>query len=425
MSLRAENTSRLKKTNEKTLWLLFFIWPVWSFLLAIKNFHVKRYRKFILLFGVLYGFTFIPIPDSDGYRYAQRFEEIGAYPLDQLIYELAHIYEAGALQPDVYIHALLFFTSKFSDNARFFHMVTALIYFLVFIKLLSSVFDLAQGARGKYYLWFFLGCVFVLNFSIGVNGVRYPLGFMVFALGAFQLIVTRKTQYLGIAFLSPFIHFMFVYPVIFLLIFHWFPFSKNQTFLLVFLLLAFFAGTFFHTIIQNNIGFFGDALEDRFMGFTHEAWIDQREEHVRRWHWYVELRLYATYFFSMVAVFFVWLRQTRFRSDGISKNLLAFTVFMIIASVISGGMIDAASNRYAALAVFFSMAFLYYLSSLNPKSLLLKTISRIYIPIFILHALVIFRADFFTVSPWLIFGNPVLMWLFESTVSIQELILGS
>jgi hypothetical protein len=55
---------------------------------------------------------------------------------------------------------------------------------------------------------------------------------------------------------------------------------------------------------------------------------------------------------------------------------------------------------------------------------MLKTLSRLYIPIFIIHVLVVFRADLYTVSPWLIFGNPVLMWLLETTGSIQELILG-
>jgi hypothetical protein len=58
---------------------------------------------------------------------------------------------------------------------------------------------------------------------------------------------------------------MFIYPVIFLLIFQWVPFSRNQTFLLVFLLLSLLAGTFFHTFIQSNIGFLGESYESRLL----------------------------------------------------------------------------------------------------------------------------------------------------------------
>jgi hypothetical protein len=423
MSLTASKINRSIKTYENTLWVLFFVWPVASLFFAIKNFHIKPYRKFIVLFGVLYGLTFLPIPFSDGSRYAQRFEETNNYSWSEYVYDITHIYTGGG-NPDVYAHTLFFVTSKFSKNARFFHMVTALIYFLVFIKLLASIYDLVRGAWGKYYLWFFLGCVFVLNLSIGINGVRYPLAFMVFALGAFKLIVTGEKKYLVIALLSPFIHFMFVYPVVFLLLFHWVPFSRNQTFLLVFLLLSLLAGTFFHTFIQNNIGFLGESYESRFADYTNEAWIEGREEHVTGWNWYVIFRHYGNHYFSLIAIFLVWFRQKKLQSDIISKKLFVFAVFMIIASFISGGMVDSISNRFNALAIIFSFIFLFYISSLNPESLMLKTLSRLYIPIFIIHVLVVFRADLYTVSPWLIFGNPVLMWLLETTGSIQELILG-
>lgn len=424
MSLTANKTNRSIKTHKYTLWVLFVVWPVVPFFFAIKNFHIKPYRKFIVLFGVLYGLTFIPIPGSDGSRYAYRFEEKGNYSWSEYIHDITHIYDAGATQPDVYAHTLFFVTSKFSDNARFFFMVAALIFFLVFIKLLESIYDLVQGAWGKYYLWFFLGCVFVLNLSIGMSGVRYPLAFMVFALGAFKLIVTGKQYYLVISMLSPFIHFMFIFPVIFLLIFQWVPFSRNHTFLLVFLLLSLLAGTFFHTFIQSNIGFLGESYESRLADYTNEDWIERREARITTYHWYVVVRLYGTHYFSLIAVFLAWFGQKKLHSDVLSKKLFVFAVFMIIASFISGGIVDTLSNRYNQLVHLFSFIFLFYISSLNPKSLLLKTLSRFYIPVFIIHVLVLFRADLYTVSPWLIFGNPVIMWFMETTVSIQELILG-
>lgn len=424
MSLSANKSTKLIKKFEYTLWALFAIWPLMSFFLAIRNFHIKRYRKFIILFGVLYGLTFIPIPESDGSRYAQRFEETGIYTLDQYIDDIMHIYDRGAVQPDVYAHTLFFILSKISENAQFFHMITALVYFFVFIMLLASIYDLSQGVWGKYYLWFFLGCVFVLSLSIGINGVRYPLAFMVFTLGVFKLIVTRKRFYLLIALMSPLIHYMFIFPVVFLLIFHFVPLSRNQLFLVIFLAISLLAGAIFHNFIQSNIGFLGGSYESRLADYTNERYIENREQLVVQMNWYVILRFYASHYFPLMAILIVWLMQKKLQFNDISKNLLAFAILMIIVSFITGGMVDAVSNRFTSLSNIFSFIFLFYISLLNKESIMLKNISRIYIPIFVLHILIMFRVDLYTVNPWLIFGNPIVMWFQETTVSIQELIFG-
>jgi hypothetical protein len=110
--------------------------------------------------------------------------------------------------------------------------------------------------------------------------------------------------------------------------------------------------------------------------------------------------------------------------NDISKKLFVFAVFMIIASFISGGMVDMLSNRYNATRPSFFIDFSLLYKFIKSQILTIKNPQQVYIPIFIIHVLVTFRADLYTVSPWLIFGNPVIMWFLETTVSIQELILG-
>ena len=41
-------------------------------------------------------------------------------------------------------------------------------------------------------------CVFIFNFSAGINGVRFPMAFMIFCYGAFNLITTNKTKQIPI-----------------------------------------------------------------------------------------------------------------------------------------------------------------------------------------------------------------------------------
>jgi hypothetical protein len=62
----------LAENNKFWLWIIFMVYPFGAFIYAIKNFGVKRYHIFILLFFMFYGFTFLPMPHSDGYRYKEK-----------------------------------------------------------------------------------------------------------------------------------------------------------------------------------------------------------------------------------------------------------------------------------------------------------------------------------------------------------------
>lgn len=412
------------RKNIALTWIIFFVLPLFAFLISLRNYKCREYRIFILLFGVLYGFTFIPIVPSDGSKYAKKFEEIERYDWNEYVYDVTHILKAGAENPDLYGYTIFFITSKFSKDAKFFFMVAGLVYFLVFLRLISSIYDLTEGIKGKYYFWFFLGCVFIVNFSLGMNGIRFPLAFMVFSYGALKLVITNEIKYLGIALLSPFIHFMFVFPALFLMLYRFVPFSRNHAFLLIFLFLAMFFGRIFHSYIFNNASIFGDPFEARLEGYTSDAWIEARENHVTEWNWYVRFRLYSSYYFSVLALIIAWIWKRKFCQNDISERLFVLALLMTIVSFITGSLVDALSNRFTSLAELFTLILLFYLAYINKHSALLKILSWIYIPVFIIKALVIFRADLYTVSPYLIFGNPILMLLYESSVSLQELILG-
>lgn len=424
MKLKVSNSTRIDEDSGKKLWFYFLIWPFLTFFYAVKNFSTKKYRKFILLFGVLYGLSFIPIPESDATRYAERFEAMEEYTIGSYWYDITHIFEIESTYPDVYAYTLFFLTSKVTNNVQVFYMVSAFIYFFVFLKLIYSLYDLFPSMRRHYFIWFFLGCVFIYNFSAGINGLRFPLAFMVFSYGALNLIIKNKKKYLFVALLSPLIHFALLYACVFLLLFTFIPIVKKDVFLLTLLVLAVGANTFFGDFIQSNIGMLGENYEDYLVGYTGEGYIEKRSEHVTQWNWYVQLRAFGTYYFSMVVLIIVWISKRRLRFNQVASNLFAFAVLMVVASLITGGMLDPISNRYANLVALFTLSFLLYLSILNRRSGMLKTISKVYIPIFIFTALVILRGDLYTVSPFMLVGNPILSLLFESPFSIQELFLG-
>lgn len=410
------------KTNVAALWLLSIVYPLLTFISSIRHFGNKKYRVFIIVFGALYGLTFIPLKQSDGADYANTYINMKEYSFDKYINDITGIYSDETDFPDVYAFTLFFISKKISDEPKVFFLLTAMLYFWVFVALMGTIWTMAPSGMGKFYLWFFLGCVFVLNFSIGVNGVRFGMAFMVFGYGALNLLLKNKIKFLFIAMLSLLIHFSLIYLSLFLLAFYLAGYPSRKTFLYTFLVLA-LVSSIFSSFIIENVGLFGTTIENKFNEYTNVEFMEKRELHTLAWRWYVNFDKYSTFYVVNIALLLIRFFAKNIRNTKISNRLFSFAIIIFGASIISGGLVDSISNRYILVSNLFALIYLLYISYLNPGSLFLRRISRIYRPIFILHALVVLRADLYTISPWLIFGNPIVMLVMKSDVSIQDFII--
>ncbi|MFH1119637.1 MAG: EpsG family protein [Bacteroidota bacterium] len=410
------------KSNVAALWLLSIVYPLLTFITALKNFSNKKYRVFIILFGALYGFTFIPISKSDGQAYKDTFLGMKDYTFTKYINDISSIADDDSDFPDIYAFTLFFIAKKISDDPRVFFLITGIFYFWMLIALMSSIWSMAPSGWGQFYFWFFLGCIFVLNFSAGINGVRFGMAYMVFGYGALNLILKKKIKFLLIASLSILIHFSLLYMVLFLVAFYLAGYPRQKNFLYVFLAIA-LVSSIFSTFIAENVGLFGTTIENKFNEYTDAGFMEKREEHTEVWRWYVNFDKYSTFYFVNIAMLLIRFFASKIRHDDTANRLFSFALIIFGASIISGGLVDSISNRYILISNLFALVYLLYISYLNPGNLYLSRISRIYRPIFILHALVVLRADLYTVSPWLLFGNPIVMVVMESDMSIQDIIM--
>ena len=413
-----------EKNNRFLLWILFIIYPLASFIVAIKNYSIKKYRIFIWLFFVFYGFTFLPMPHSDGYRYKENFENSGDYNFQLYKQDIEDIFTGEANNPDFYATTLKFVAKAISDDSRIYFMFAAMVYFFVFLKLIESIWNLVINIKVKYFISFFIGCIFIYNLSAGVNGIRFPLAFMVFSYAALQLIVTRKLNYLFVALVSVFIHFAFIYSIAFLVIAYLLKFSVKTWMLYSLLLLAVTFSSLFPTFIANNLQFFGTVAESKFTGYTGEGFQEKRASNLERWNWYVYLNLYSVYFFGVVSLFMTRLKKFNIKFDFTSNRLFVFAFLMLIHALISGSIVDVVSNRYNLIFILFELIYLFYISGLNPSNRFLKFLRYVYIPILIVNILVKLRGDLYTVNTIVVFGNWIFATFIEVTVSIQDFILG-
>lgn len=410
-----------KKQNIGFAWVLFFVFPLLSFIFAVKNYPVKKYRIFIYGFFLFYGFTFLPIPNSDGSRYKEFFEK--TYTFNNYSNDVEDVIKGDSINKDFYHLTIQYVARQISDDSRYYFLIAAIIYFFIFLKLIETIWTFVSKDNAKYLISFFIGCCFIYNLSAGINAIRFPLAFMVFSLGALKLILTSKRKYLFLALLSILIHFAFVYSCFFLVIAYLLRFSIKSWILYVALALVLSLSFVFFSLIQSNLGSLGSTAESKFTGYTGEGYLERRGAAAESWNWYIGFNLFSNYFFSVFSLLLTRLNYFKIKSNLISNRLYVFSFLLFIHAILSGSVVDTVTNRYNILFIFFELIYLYHLSSINSKNKLLIFLNYVYIPILIINVLIKLRGDLYTANVIIFFGNFILSFFINESISIQDYLL--
>jgi hypothetical protein len=417
------DTTNYVKSNIKMMWVLFVIYPLGALIIAAKNFKNKEFRIFILAFFVLFGYSFVIVDESDGSRYRDDFVVANEYTFNQYSDDIQQVFVGKAINPDFYSLTLKYVAKFFSNNYHFYFALAAFIYFFVYLKFLGEIWDKIYEISAKFYLNFFIGIVFLFTISAGINGIRFPLALWVFSYGAWNLILKDQFKYLIIASLSILIHFSLNFSFIFLIIFYASRYNSNRNLLLTLLALVFVSISAFPGIFEALMNFLGGSMGDKMAGYSDDDYIDSRKDIVVQWNWYVAFNLFGSYYFSIIAVLLSKFKTFKLKFDTTSNRLFGFVIIMLIHSLFSAAVVDPISNRYAILVNLFSLIYLMYLSANNSESKLLKVMNYIYLPILVISVLVKLRVDLDTFNSVLFFGNAIMVFIIDSSISIQELLI--
>jgi hypothetical protein len=245
---------------------------------------------------------------------------------------------------------------------------------------------------------------------------------MVFAYGALNLLIKRERKYLIIAFLSILIHFSFLFSSVILLLGYLFRFKVNGRLLYFLLLMVFVFSSLLPSFIADNISVLGKVSEVKFEAYTQEGFQETRTNHLQVWNWYVYFNFYATYIFTVVALLVTRFKLYGVKFDAIAEKLFVFSMIMLMHAMLSGSVVDVISNRFNLLFSFFTLIYLLYLSSINYGNKLLAILHYIYIPILIINLLVKFRGDMSTINAVAVFGNFIVAFFADISVSITDLL---
>lgn len=384
---------------------VFLVFPILAFLTSVRKIHIKEHFWITLLFTVYFSYTYIPIPQSDATRYEQRFGLLNDYDWRHYLDDIQGMYDGRGMYQDAYIYTIQLFISPFTNNILVYRAVFGFIYFYIYLSIFRIMLSNKDQKKSQFNL-FLLGLAFLISFTSGINGIRWPLALMVFILGSYQYIVTSRIKYILFASASILIHFISFYLVLFLFIYIVLKKLFKPKIFASLLLISFIYGSFFTNAILSNTNNLGDGLAEKTSSYVeNEDYKKERFNHLDSLNWYIQFDRFSTYYFIFGAVILSTYFNLGLVKSSLIYNLQFFAILMFLASFISSQLVDVLSNRFYLSANAFGLIYLYHLDKENLQNKFIRICKFIYLPIFILHAIIIFRADLQTISPRLIFSN--------------------
>jgi hypothetical protein len=396
--------------------------PISAFAQSVRKIHIKEHFWIVLLFALFFCYTYIPIPGSDATRYVDRFGSLSNYGFGQYWEDVTNMYDESALYHDAYVYTIQLVVSHFTSDIRVYRLVLGFVYFFTFFSLIKYLIMNNLGQKNKFN-WFILGIIFIISFTAGINGIRWPLALMVFLLGSYRYITTSQLKFLLLACLSALIHFIFFYSVIFFLIYILTKKYYNPKIIALLVLGSFFASTFILSGIKNNLGVLGKGLEGSSLNYIeNESWKEKRKEGFQSTNWYVQLQRTAPNIFVILSLFITTYFGFNLKISATTLSLQYFALICFLASYFSSQLLVATDNRFAINATASGFLYLFHLYHENADHKVMKFLKTVYVPIAVLTILVNMRADLYTVSPNLVFGNVFTEMYYKFDESIQDLL---
>jgi hypothetical protein len=381
--------------NKAYLFILFLMSPIIALIYAVKNFSNKSYHVIILMFAFLYGYTFLIIPFSDSTRYRIYYQNIAQYTWSDFLYQIVNVYSGASSFSDIYLVSLSYLCTRFDANFHIFLGIHSVIYFSLLIGIGNTILDNISQFDYKRYLVYFIGALTLFSLASGIVGIRFQIGFMIFFYFALKYIFSNKLKYVILAGLSFLSHISLIPVCLGLLLFYLLSFVKGFRLKLFFVLLF--------LIILTNInisdvaeGVDNDIVTEKVGSYTNDNFVKNREDHTKKWNWYLQLRIVAGYNFLIAALFLTRLKIFRLKTNKTINKFFLLTLILFGIAVFNSTFLDSISNRYNHFFNFIGLLYLFFLFSFNETTRLSVILKWIYFFILILNILIGLRVDSYT-----------------------------
>lgn len=383
-------------------YISFFIWPFATLFLNITNVRASYFKNLVWMFTVFYGYTFIlNSEERDADRYKNKlieFYELENLGIGSVFDEVYTENYADVLQPTI-----TYVISRFTNNSNILFAVFAFVFGFFYSRNIALILELFDAKLNKYGVLFLVLFVFLIPIW-QINGFRMWTAAHMFLFFFLKFLKYNNKKYLLGTFLTFFVHFSFVFPIIIILIYMLFG---NRTGLyFIFFILTFF-------ILEVSINFsqivpeLPLVFQERIESYSNQDYIDYAATKQVQVNWYIMYRgMMIRYLLYSLLVFIYLFRSNLFKSDRVIWNLLSFAfLFAAVANLLLAQPV-ASLGRFTAMANMLFCIVLILIFEKIPSIKLIRFLSPIIFIFIAFYVVVEIRIGFDTMGTSAIALNP-------------------
>src|SRR6218665_493379 len=264
------------KSNKGQFYLLFFVSPLISLINSFRFRENGVYKNILWLFVVFYGLTIcFPRGDQslDGYRRFKSFEMSSFrndYSFSQFQSEFS---DDDNTNTDFFEPLLVYAVSRFTSNPHIMFGVYGLIFGFFYSRNLSYVLD-RVSQKNIAPLFLLLLALAILNPFWNLGGFRYCFATHLFLYSLLPYFFENKKKNLIWLFLTPFVHFSYLFAVLVFLV-YWL--AGNRMFIYFFYyIFCFFLGRIDIPFFTSILSFIpSTAIQEKGKAYTYDKYVDR------------------------------------------------------------------------------------------------------------------------------------------------------
>lgn len=346
--------------NRAEILILFIIWPFLGLLAACGQFQNKKTRFICVLFGTLFGYTFVVGNESiDSYRYVLEFQYYAKY-----VNDWAHWLELSTYNKGIQFFVPLCnrVVSLFTDDYHLLFAVYGMLFSYFMTKTVGVLYDYnnSNSTILKLLLVIFL---LSLNFIFNINGVRMWLAMWICCyslLAYWNGLLSRSHCYILLGF-TIFVHWSYLFVLI-LFVFYEKVNLKKEFFLYALILASFVARVLFSSIVQN-LPFLSGFYEDKIQLYTSEEGLARAAENQQNRSFLYGL--YRMFFSPAVLLLLMYVRRgVNLKKNVVMQNMYCFT--LIVYAVSNTAANASSASRFFILFQCVAVFFMYSALSTIP-----------------------------------------------------------
>lgn len=419
--MRSETILRYAEYRKRTsAFLLLLLAPIFSLIMAIRNYQYPWAKNLVWLFIVFYGYTFVfSNKGLDSERYVQSLAYFAKQHATSFSEFTQLLYSEDTNYVDILQPVLTFLVSRFTDDGRILFACFGLIFGFFYSRnvwfLLSKV-DHKVNQEARLFLILFIFIVAIWQ----INGFRFYTAAHIFVYGVFFVIDGKRIRGILFCMLSLFVHFSFLLPLLLLLIYH---LVGNR---LVLSFVLYLASFFIAQISPESLQTYSDALpkvfQQRSEKYIGDEYLETRKQLREKGRWFLEGRTTYLIYATNVLLILIFIRFYReLRDNYYAASLLTYSLLLLALSNILS-QIPSVGDRFQQVSLLILYPALFFFMQKNSKNIFSNWVKVPFIMAMLLFIIVEIRIGFQTIGILTVIGNPLIAPLIKNDVAIIDLI---